>query len=584
MSLLQRLTNRLKSFSAHQSGVVAVIFGIAVIPVAGIVGASLDYSRASNVQTQLQDALDAAILTVAHQQNMTDAALEAAVRTQIGVLVDNAHGADTLILNIARNTSNNLLEISATMKVDTTLLELMGVKDITVGAESAVNSGFGDMEVALVLDNTGSMRHSDRIGSLRTAALDFVRIVSDSGQSQNLMISLVPYTAQVNIGNTRTMEQYLDKQGLSEHHAALIEDQYVARNDRRSCRNASMSDAGDITTPATEFATADGISAPGFARLSFLDVYADVLQELIGINEANASTIPYELVADGCFLRSPTQISHWQLYEQLNGISWKGCVEARPEPLDTTDTPPDPSNPDTLWVPGFWVDDGDDNNWLPNREPDDHDFVRDGDVYNVAKYQRSSGHSVDETPNSTHGPAQNCGDPIVPLTSNFNLLEERIRSMTYWLGGGTVTAQGVVWGWRTLSPAFPFAEGQPYDDVTKVMLVMTDGNNELVESSDSAIGSHYSAYGHLNSGRLPPASVDAARRYIDERTLAACSNAKAAGIVVYTVTFGLDALGRTMWDQCATETANAYHVDSPAELISAFNTIAGSVAELRLTR
>lgn len=588
MSLLQRLTNRLKNFTTNQSGVVAVIFGIAVIPVVGMVGASLDYSRAANVQTQLQDALDAAILTVAHHQDMTDAEVEAVVRTQIDVLVDGAHGADALTLNIARNTSDNLIEISATMNVDTTLLELMGIRNIAVGADSAVNPGFGDLEVALVLDNTGSMRHSGRIASLREAARDFVDIVSDDGQSDNVLISLVPYTAQVNIGNTVTMEQYLDKQGLSEHHASLIEDQYVARSDSQACRNARMSSATNVAVPAIDFAAADetndGISAPGFARFSFLDVYADVLQELIGIKTANASPAPYELVTDDCFLRSPSQISNWQLYEQLNGVNWKGCVEARPEPFDATDTPPDSNNPDTLWVPGFWVDDTDDNNWLPNREPDDHDFVNDGSVYNVAKYASSSGHSVDEVPNSTRGPAQNCGDPIIPLTNDFRLLEDRIDDMTYWSGGGTVTAQGVVWGWRTLSPDLPFSEGAPYDDVSKVMLVMTDGRNELVSSSDDAIGSHYSAYGHLYSGRLPSGSVNAARQYIDERTLAACANAKANGITVYTVTFGLDSSSRAMWDQCATEPANAYHVNSPSELIEAFNTIADSVGELRLTR
>jgi hypothetical protein len=156
--------------------------------------------------------------------------------------------------------------------------------------------------------------------------------------------------------------------------------------------------------------------------------------------------------------------------------------------------------------------------------------------------------------------------------------------MTYWLGGGTVTAQGVVWGWRTLSPEQPFTEGAPYDEVTKVMVVMTDGRNELVSSSNNAVRSHYSAYGHLATGRFPSQSVNGARTYIDERTLAACANAKATGIIIYTVTFGLDSASRSMWDTCATETDMAYHVNSASDLIGAFNEIADSVGELRLTR
>ncbi|MBO6673722.1 MAG: hypothetical protein JJ908_07850 [Rhizobiales bacterium] len=588
MSILQTWTDHLKNYVCDQRGVVAVIFGIAAIPIVGMVGASLDYSRAANVQSQLQDALDGAILTAAHERQLSDTQLETVIRTQIEAMVSGAHGADALTLLINRDPDEEtLMEISATMKVDTTILEIMGINSIEVGADAAVSVDFRSLEVALVLDNTGSMRSSGRISSLREAASDFVDVVTEEGQSDNVMISLVPYTAQVNIGNTTTMEQYLDKDGLSEHHAQLIEGQVIARQSGGSCV-PRISSADTPANSDLDFASLDTPSVPGFARLNFLDTYGDILRELVGVKAANAQTVtPYEYVVQGGCIYNPTQISHWQLYEQMDDVAWKGCVEARPEPFDVTDTPPDPSNPDTLWVPGFWIDDATwraTNNWLPDREPPGADFHQNGEHYSVFKYASSSGHSVDEIPNSTRGPAQNCGDPIVPLTDNFTMLEDRIDDMTYWLGGGTVTAQGVVWGWRTLSPEQPFTEGAPYDEVTKVMVVMTDGRNELVSSSNNALRSHYSAYGHLATGRFPSQSVNGARTYIDERTLAACANAKATGIIIYTVTFGLDSASRSMWDTCATETDMAYHVNSASDLIGAFNEIADSVGELRLTR
>ncbi|MEQ8658560.1 MAG: pilus assembly protein TadG-related protein [Hyphomicrobiales bacterium] len=588
MSIIPKWTKHFKSFVSDQRGVVAIIFGIAAIPILGMVGASLDYSRAANVKTQLQDALDGAILTVAHERQLSDAQMEAAVRAQIEAMVGGAHSASGLTLNISRNPDEHtLVDISATMNVDTTLLEIMGIKTIPVGAHAAVGVDFQSLEVALVLDNTGSMRSSGRIASLREAALDFVDVVTEEGESDNVKIALVPYTAQVNIGNTTTMEQYLDKEGLSEHHAQLIEGQVIARHSGGSCV-PQISSLNTPSDPNLDFARSAAPSVPGFARLSFLDAYGDVMRELIGVNAAHASSVtPYDYVYQGGCIYNPTQISHWQLYEQMDDVEWKGCVEARPEPFDVTDTPPDDNNPDTLWVPGFWIDDSGRraaNDWLPDREPPGSNFHQNGEHYSVFKYASSSGHDVDEIPNSTLGPAQNCGDPIVPLTDNFALLEDRIDDMTYWLGGGTVTAQGVVWGWRTLSPAQPFTEGEPYGEVTKVMVVMTDGRNELVSSNNNAIGSHYSAYGHLRTGRFPSQSVNGAREHIDERTLAACANAKATGILIYTVTFGLDAASRTMWDTCATETDMAYHVNSASDLIGAFNEIADSVGELRLTR
>ncbi len=588
MSILQTWTDHFKNFVCNERGVVAVIFGIAAIPIVGMVGASMDYSRAANVQSQLQDALDGAILTAAHERQLSDTQLEAAIRTQIEVMVSGAHGADALTLLINRSPDEEtLMEISATMKVDTTILEIMGISEIEVGADAAVGVDFQSLEVALVLDNTGSMRSSGRIASLREAASDFVDVVTDDGQSDNVLISLVPYTAQVNIGNTTTMEQYLDKEGLSEHHAQLIEGQVIARQSGGSCV-PRISGVDAPANPHLDFAGFDTPSVPGFASLSFLDAYGDVLRELIGVKAANAQAVtPYEYVIQGGCIYNPTQISHWQLYEQMDDVAWKGCVEARPEPFDVTDTPPDPSNPDTLWVPGFWIDDSGSrstNDWLSDREPPGANFHQNGEHYSVFKYASSSGHSVDEIPNSTLGPAQNCGDPIVPLTDNYSMLEDRIDEMTYWRGGGTVTAQGVVWGWRTLSPEQPFTEGAPYDEVTKVMVVMTDGRNELVSSNNNALGSHYSAYGHLRTGRFPSQSVNGARTYIDERTLAACANAKATGIIIYTVTFGLDSASRAMWDTCATETDMAYHVNSASDLVGAFNDIADSVGELRLTR
>lgn len=589
MSIVRSTLNLFKNFASDQSGVVAIIFGLALIPVVGLTGASLDYSRASNVQSQLQGALDASVLSAAHQRDMSDAEAEAFMRTQIEAHMGGALGAGSLTLNITRGGEDDLLVATATMQVDTTLLGVVGINQITVGVDSSVSVDFRALEVALVLDNTGSMRSSGRIASLREAALDFVEVVTEDGTSDNVLISLVPYTAQVNIGNGAGMEAYLDTEGLSQHHAQLIEGQLVASTWGASC-SSQVSNLEEAADPNIEFA-ARGV--PGFASLSFLDAYGDVLRELVGVNPANAQSVtPYEYVVQGNCIYNPTQISHWQLYEQLDGVEWKGCVEARPEPFDVTDAEPTSSNPDTLWVPGFWIDDSgwnSTNNWLSDRQPgfyggDYYSFDDDGEHYSVFKYASSAGHSVDEVPNTTRGPAQNCGDPIVPLTNDFALLEDRIDDMTYWSGGGTVTAQGVIWGWRTLSPAAPFSEGAPYDEVSKVMVVMTDGRNELVSSRNGAVGSHYSAYGHLATGRFPSQSVSGARDYIDGRTLDACFNAKAAGIIVYTVTFGLDSNSQTMWDTCATEVGMAYHVDTASELVGAFNDIADSVGELRLTR
>ncbi|MEM6711308.1 MAG: pilus assembly protein TadG-related protein, partial [Pseudomonadota bacterium] len=583
--------------------------------VIGMMGSAIDYSRASSARSQLQDSLDASILFAAQEVGLSDAQLKAFIRTRVETLMGNTYGADNLTLNVNRSEAGTSIEVTANMEIDTAMLGVMGINTIDIGANAEVTIQFPNLEVALVLDNTGSMRNGNRIGSLRTASLNFVQSVTSDGENDDVMISVVPYTAQVNIGNTSPMVSLLDINGDASHHAQMIEGQLIAKSRDDACDDEdfdgeiSFFDEGGSNTMMAH-AEVDseerGPNVPGFSRLNFFEIYSDVIAELIGVRPADASSWDgYEYVRvdqngdpdpDGCFIVNPDKISHWNLYQSLDGIDWRGCVEARPEPLDATDDAPDPSNPDTYWVPAFWLDDDeledddgdviadDENNWMSDRRPDDHGFRENGEFYSAYKYNSSSGHNVDEVPNNTLGPAQGCGDPILPLTNNFTVVNQRINNMTYWNGGGTVTAQGVVWGWRALSPGAPFTEGAEYGDAKKVMIVMTDGENQLVDSDNPAFGSHYSAYSYLAGGILPPSSIDAAREYIDDRTLAACANAKEAGIIVYTVTFDLDSDGQELWNTCATSEDFAYHVDSASELVGAFETIAESVGELRLSK
>ncbi|MBV6656967.1 MAG: hypothetical protein KI785_04280, partial [Devosiaceae bacterium] len=452
------------------------------------------------------------------------------------------------------------------------------------------------LEVALVLDNTGSMRR--RMGTLRTAAQDFVDVVTEDGTSDQTSIALVPYVASVNIGNTELMEQFIDKDGESQHHADLLETRWLGKYDWCSYPNwgsggdqnngGGGNDGASLSEPSWEI--------PGF-RLAVDSLYAPIIEALSGVSPAHASDSYTYGVWQECYITNPAQISHWQLFDQLDGVEWKGCVEARPEPFDVTDEPPDPDNPDSLWVPYFWIDDTDDFAWwVPdgsNDWIDDGPFLNNTDMstnywgrtHSVLKYASGASMSIDETPPSTRGPNMSCGDPIVPLTNDYEKLTSRITGMSHWFNGGTQTAQGVAWGWRALSPSPPFTEGLPYDEVTKVMVVMTDGENWLVSSDNEAVLSDYSAYGHLRWGRYPEENTNSARQYIDQRTLAACANAKDAGVIVYTVTFGLrNAQTRAVWDECATEEAMAYHVDTSSELVGAFNSIAEEVGDLRLTR
>ncbi len=52
-------------FFKDRRGGVAPMFAIAVVPIFGLVGASVDYSRANSVRTGMQSAIDATALAMA---------------------------------------------------------------------------------------------------------------------------------------------------------------------------------------------------------------------------------------------------------------------------------------------------------------------------------------------------------------------------------------------------------------------------------------------------------------------------------------------------------------------------------------
>ena len=60
--LLDRIAGRLSAYRSAQSGNVAIVFALSLIPLIGITGAAVDYSRAGSARTDMQAALDATAL------------------------------------------------------------------------------------------------------------------------------------------------------------------------------------------------------------------------------------------------------------------------------------------------------------------------------------------------------------------------------------------------------------------------------------------------------------------------------------------------------------------------------------------
>ncbi|WP_175525484.1 pilus assembly protein [Bosea sp. OK403] len=186
-------------FAQDRSGNVMLLFGLAMIPVLGLAGAAVDYSRATTMRTMLNAAIDSAALMAARDAaKLSDAQLRERVDGWIRASLhgDAANGFSSATVTIDR--TGRTINISAKASLTASLTQLIGQNAIQVSSSSQSSWGTNTIELALVLDNTGSMAESGKIEALKTASLDLLKIMKDAtSETDQIRISIVPFSTRV---------------------------------------------------------------------------------------------------------------------------------------------------------------------------------------------------------------------------------------------------------------------------------------------------------------------------------------------------------------------------------------------------
>ncbi len=419
------------------------------------------------------------------------------------------------------------VKILAGGTVVSSLLNAVGITSLDVRVASRVVKGDGNVEVALVLDNSGSMA-GQPIADLATAAQNLVGVVfTGAEQSDRVKVAVVPFSGAVNVGADNKDSAWIDQAGISP------------------------------------------------------------------INGANFAT----------------NVPRLQMFDKLNA-DWRGCVEARPAPHDTTDSAAVTSQPETLFVPMFAPDEPDSNNddgasYGNSYIADDGgactpqptvctSYNRRGTCTQWQKTPLAAATAQSRTckydgatvPSTVPGPNYMCdSSSILPLTATRSELDAKLGGMA--AKGNTNIPEGIMWGWRALSPGAPLTEGRPYETPNndKVLVLMTDGANTYTATSNHN-KSYYGAHGYGAAGRLGTTYTNAAYvSRMNQKTQAACTNAKAAGIKIYTVAFRLetDPTTLSLLQGCATEASMAFRASDGAALVAAFERIGSEISKLRVS-
>jgi Flp pilus assembly protein TadG len=649
---MRHLIDLIGRFRRDEGGNFAIIFGLIAVVLVAMSGAVVDFTSVQQARTKAQVALDAAALalqpsiytdTVATITNKAEALLLNRLADGSHVWGDCATAGPNVTVSTppcvimsqaATDTTAGSLTLTATLKLPMNFVNLVGVNQMQAQITSVATRQKLNLEVAMVLDNSGSMDTSfgagTRLSVLRDAAKCAVNIlfygVTDCSQSTTGLtktpdtnIGIVPFSQEVNVGSSLPSSA-LDRTGKT---------------------------AGSVTVDNFDYTG----SIPGDQGLSGVDRVA--------------------------------------LFSQMkdrsgNALSWGGCVQARATPYDTTDDPPVSTNQSTLYTPFFAVDEPDgssggpfNNDYIDDSQPTNNptaciapgkctivttsttsswgrttttttatlvttsgttsgsnacscagltttsktttsgsttttttacspnyqptDLTQQQFQMRLCKYNGAK-LSSSVNPGSVFGPNGDCpAGRVQPLNDDPAAIISAINAMQ--AVGGTNITQGAVWGFRLLSPNDPF-DALPYGSATsKVLIIMTDGENTIYPGNNMNYDQYNSAYGFpLNTngttqvGRLLPASAgsqlksaSAQKAVMDSRLSTVCTNAKNNGITVYTIAVDVkdttDPTGNaTLLTNCASTPADYFQADNSTALQNAFTTIANQLAALRLAK
>lgn len=183
----------------NKAGAAAIVFGMIVPVVLCAMGLSVDVAQAYLVRERLTHALDAAALAAAASASDDPHEIEQKVLDFMDANYPDEKIGRTMTVEVTPGVDT--LAVNATARLDTSFMKVFGYKTVDVSVETEIKREVKAIEVALVMDVTGSMSTNNNIGALRTAATNFVNTMFDRTQDHEyIKIGLVPFSTSVNVG------------------------------------------------------------------------------------------------------------------------------------------------------------------------------------------------------------------------------------------------------------------------------------------------------------------------------------------------------------------------------------------------
>lgn len=637
MSGLSRLTRATRDFAARfvagTRGNVAMMFALVLPMLVMVTLGAIDIHQASKVKANLQDALDAAALAAARSKYTDDVNLN---RVGLDALKANmpayfkAGSTDTASFKLQGNSILADARVNVKVLVANIVLPPYGklMDDyLPVGSHSEVLRASRDVEVAMALDITGSMKGTP-LSDLKAAANELIDIVVQDQQTPFYSkVGLAPYAVGVNLGTYAASAR-----GSIPAPVSITSAQWKT-GAAKNIGGITRANPAVFTSNNHGFANGDYVWISGISGMTQMNNRAlEVVNKQTNTFEvripgqssslstssgyssySSGGTIQKCLVSDcsavvtanghGLSNGQAVYIDEMKGMTQLNKQSWVvGNVTA-----NTFSTGAPAASYGTYTSAGRawcaqqgceWYRFDNAAGGITNYNVSDCASERTGaQAYtdaaptSVARVGRSY---TDTSPASSGNACPTAA--ITPLSSSRTDLKAQVNALA--ANGSTAGQIGLAWGWYLVSPNFSSlwtGAGTPAaynpQKTLKVVILMTDGEFNTpfcqdVIAKDAGNGSGGAAT-HIN--------CNATNGNAFTQSVSLCNAMKQQNVVVYTVGFNLGAnpsrggagvdTAIEVLETCATnKTTHFYNANSGADLKDAFKAIGRDITRLRIAR
>jgi Flp pilus assembly protein TadG len=593
-------------FAHAKRGNVAMITALSLVPITVAAGAGLDLGRAMVVRARLAEALDAAGLAVGATTGLSQSQMQTLAQQYFNAnyTADSSFGTPA---SVTITPGTQQVSLTTSVQMPTTLMNVVGIKTMSVGYTSQVVWGQTKLWVSLVLDNTGSMTETDstgtsKISALKTASDNLLTTLQGvAATAGDVEVALIPFSKDVRPGTGDVNATWLDWTDWEAAPPSSTPSSSIGPGS--TCpysTNHSPYGYGCMTSPVNNSSTTTTIPSSGsYAGYICPDEDNGNYNTGRGGHYYNGC---YNSVATQTLITTVVKTTPTTVKETCTTVN--GGTASCSQTSSTTGSTS--TNTSTSTVAGYTGDSTVTTNTSPSTTTDgtqscstrsgrttctwirtivttatattvtktgaapfNHTWiVNDHSTWTGCVEDRTQNYDVSNTApagTATNFPPENTDycppSAMVPLTDDWTGLTTAVNNMT--AAGSTNQPIGLAWGWQAQTSGDPFNPGALPANTSQVIIILSDGLN--TQDRWYGDGSNQSTQ-------------------VDGRMATLCTNAKAAGFTIYAVFVDLNGTqgNSSVLQNCATDTDHYFDLTTSGAIVTAFATIATQITQLRV--